>query len=402
MPNYTYTGKTLSGEAAKGTITATSTDNALNLLRKKNIYPIKISPEKKSSKNIDSIFSPKVKSKDLSLFCRQFFAMLDAGIPLVESIDLLKKQTGNKRLKEAIENILEDVQKGSLLSHSMKKQPDVFPEILVYMVETGEISGQLDVVMGRMADHFDKETKLKTKVHNAMLYPVIVCFVALCVIWFLLTYVLPSFVDMFSGFGATLPLPTRMLLAVSYVFRHYWYVFFGSIIALIFLFKRYYSTEEGRYKIDDLKLKIPIFGDVNRKVATSRFSRTLSSLLSSGINIIEAMDIVHKVIGNAVISKGINRSMDNIRKGGGITGPLSDLNVFPLVLISMMKVGEESGSMDDMLSKTADFYDDEVDSAVEKMTTMIEPLIIVVLAVVVGMIILSVVLPMFDMFQYVG
>ncbi|MBK5251162.1 MAG: type II secretion system F family protein [Peptostreptococcaceae bacterium] len=402
MSNYNYTGRNLSGETINGTITATSSENALQLIRKQNIYPIKINPESKRDLTINLSFVEKVKSKDLSFFCRQFYAMLDAGIPLVESLDLLKKQTSNKRLKSAIEFVFEEVQKGSILSRSMKKQSDVFPDILVYMVETGEISGQLDMVMGRMADHFEKETKLQSKVKNAMLYPIIVSLVALCVIFFLITYVLPSFVDMFTGFGAQLPLPTRILLGVSSIFRNYWYLLLGTIIFMIYTFKKYGKTEKGRYKIDYLKLKIPIFGDVNSKVATSRFSRTLASLLVSGINIIEAMEIVQKVIGNAVISKGINQSMDSIRKGGGIAGPLSDLNVFPMVLISMIKVGEESGSIDTMLSKTADFYDEEVDSAVEKMTTMLEPMIIVVLALVVGMIILAVITPMFDMYQYVG
>ncbi len=402
MPNYNYTGKNLAGEISKGIITATSSENALNLLRKQSIYPIKINAENKRDLSMKLPFASPVKSKELSLFCRQFYAMLDAGIPLIETLDLLKKQTANKRLKAAIESIFEEVQKGSLLSRSMKKQSDVFPDILVYMVETGEISGQLDMVMGRMAEHFEKETKLQSKVQNAMLYPLIVSFVALCVIWFLITFVLPTFVDMFTGFGQELPLPTRLLLGLSSFFRNYWYIFFGSIAAFGFFFKRYSKTENGRYNIDNLKLKLPIFGDVNRKVATSRFSRTLSSLLISGINIIEAMDIVHKVIGNAVISKGIKRSMDNIRKGGGITGPLSELNVFPMVLISMLKIGEESGSIDSMLAKTADYYDEEVDSAIEKMTTMLEPMIIVILAVVVGGIILAVITPMFDMFQYVG
>jgi type IV pilus assembly protein PilC len=402
MPNYNYTGKNLAGEISKGIITATSSENAINLLRKQSIYPIKINAENKRDLSMKLPFASPVKSKDLSLFCRQFYAMLDAGIPLVETLDLLKKQTTNKRLKVAIESIFEEVQKGSLLSRSMKKQTDIFPDILVYMVETGEISGQLDMVMGRMAEHFEKETKLQSKVQNAMMYPMIVSFVALCVIWFLITFVLPTFVDMFTGFGQELPLPTRLLLGLSSIFRNYWYLLFGSIVGLGVFFKRYSKTENGRYNIDNLKLKIPIFGDVNRKVATSRFSRTLSSLLISGINIIEAMDIVHKVIGNAVISKGIKRSMDNIRKGGGITGPLSELNVFPMVLISMLKIGEESGSIDSMLAKTADYYDEEVDSAIEKMTTMLEPMIIVVLAVVVGMIIMAVITPMFDMYQYVG
>lgn len=402
MAVYNYTGRTLAGDILKGSLQAHSKETALALLREQNIYPTKIAAESKRDLSLRLSFLNRVKSKDLSLFCRQFHAMLDAGIPLVETLDLLKRQTGNKRLKMAIESIFEEVQKGSLLSRSMKKHSDVFPEILINMVETGEVSGQLDLIMGRMAAHFEKETKLQSKVQNAMLYPLIVSFVAFFVVVFLITYVLPTFVDMFTGFGVALPFPTRILLALSSIISQYWHLLLGFAFAIIYLFKHYSRTEKGQYRVDSLKLKLPIFGDVNRKVATSRFSRTLSTLLISGINIIEAMDIVHKVIGNAVISKGIFRSMDNIRKGGGIAGPLEDMGVFPLVLISMIKVGEESGSLDGLLAKTADFYDEEVDSAIEKMTTLLEPAIIVLLAAVVGAIIMSVVLPMFDMYQYIG
>ncbi len=402
MPNYKYIGKTLSGEILKGVISAESVEIASGMLRKQNIYPMKINPENDRDISIGFRLAPRVNTKTLALFCRQFYSMLDAGIPIVESLELLKKQSTNKRLGRAMDFVCEEVQKGSLLSSSMKKKKDVFPDMLVYMVETGEVSGQLDAVMGRMADHYEKEAKLQDKIKNAMMYPMIVCIIAFLVIWFLITYVLPTFITMFSSFGAELPLPTKILLGASSAFRNYWYVFLAVIFLTGFLYRRYYGTEAGRYRIDAIKLKMPIFGNVNRKVATSRFARTLSRLLMSGINIIEAMEIVHKVIGNAVISKGINRSMDNIRKGGGITGPLSELNVFPPVLISMLRIGEESGSMDAMLAKTADYYDGEVDSAIENMTTLLEPLIIVVLAIIVGMIILAVVMPMFDMYQYIG
>lgn len=402
MPEYKYTGRTLSGQLSKGVITANNPEHASSQLREKKIYPIKIEEENDRDISEKLRFSPRVKTKSLALFCRQFYSMLDAGIPIVESLGLLAKQTTNKRLKKATDFLCEEVQKGSLLSSAMKKKKEIFPNMLIYMVETGEVSGQLDAVMGRMAEHYEKETKLQSKIKNAMMYPMIVSIVAVLVIWFLITYVLPTFINMFAGFGAALPLPTRILLGVSSAFRNYWYLILGGLILLILAYKMYVKSQSGRYRIDLLKLRMPIFGNVNKKVATSRFARTLSRLLMSGINIIEAMDIVHKVIGNEVISRGISRSMDNIRKGGGITGPLGDLNVFPPVLISMMKIGEESGSMDAMLAKTADFYDQEVDSAIEKMTTLLEPLIIVVLAIIIGMIILAVVTPMFDMYQFVG
>lgn len=402
MPLYRYSGKTLDGALRTGTLQASSRENAAALLRRQSVYPIEIRSEDLPGLPLKKRLAERVKASDLSVFCRQFHAMLDGGIPLVGALDLLRRQSGNKSLQAASMEVFEEVQKGSLLSFSMKKHPKVFPEILVNMTETGEMSGQLDVIMRRMAVHFEKETRLQRKIHNAMLYPLIVAFVAVCVVWFLVAYVLPGFVDMFSGFGVALPLPTRMLLATSSFFNHFWYLLLVVPFAIIYVMHSWGRTPGGRLRMDKFKLDVPVFGKINRKVATSRFSRTLSTLLASGINIMEAMDIVHKVIGNAYISKGIQRSMDSIRKGGGITEPLRDLDVFPLVLISMIQVGEESGALDEMLSKTADFYDEEVDSAIEKMTTLIEPAIIVALAVIVGAIILSVVLPMFDMFQYAG
>ncbi|MDK2918466.1 MAG: type pilus assembly protein PilC [Candidatus Petromonas sp.] len=402
MPNFKYRGKNIKGETLKGKLEAGSEKEAILLLRRQNIYPIEIKKESIANKEISFSIFQKVKIKDLAVFCRQFHAILDAGISVLESLDILRNQTENKKLRDAIDDIYEEVQKGKSLSSAMANYKSIFPEILINMIETGEVSGQLDVVLERMAVHFEKENKINQKIQGAMVYPAIISIVALLVVWFLMTFVLPNFVDMFKGFGITLPLPTRILLGTGKWLKNYWYILFAIIVALIYIFRKYSNTEKGRYRIDKLKLKLPVIGKVSGKIATSRFARTLSTLLASGISIIEAMEIVIRIIGNSVISEGIHKSMDNIKKGLGIAEPLKELGIFPPMLISMIRIGEESGSLDSMLAKTADFYDEEVESAVAKMTTLIEPLIIVILAFVVGAIVVSIVLPMFEMFNQIG
>jgi type IV pilus assembly protein PilC len=402
MPNFKYRGKNIKGETLKGKLEAGSEKEAILLLRRQNIYPIEIKKESIANKEISFSIFQKVKIKDLAVFCRQFHAILDAGISVLESLDILRNQTENKKLRDAIDDIYEEVQKGKSLSSAMANYKSIFPEILINMIETGEVSGQLDVVLERMAVHFEKENKINQKIQGAMVYPAIISIVALLVVWFLMTFVLPNFVDMFKGFGITLPLPTRILLGTGKWLKNYWYILFAIIVALIYIFRKYSNTEKGRYRIDKLKLKLPVIGKVSGKIVTSRFARTLSTLLASGISIIEAMEIVIRIIGNSVISEGIHKSMDNIKKGLGIAEPLKELGIFPPMLISMIRIGEESGSLDSMLAKTADFYDEEVESAVAKMTTLIEPLIIVILAFVVGAIVVSIVLPMFEMFNQIG
>lgn len=402
MPNFKYRGKNIKGETLKGKLEAGSEKEAILLLRRQNIYPIEIKKESIANKEISFSIFQKVKIKDLAVFCRQFHAILDAGISVLESLDILRNQTENKKLRDAIDDIYEEVQKGKSLSSAMANYKSIFPEILINMIETGEVSGQLDVVLERMAVHFEKENKINQKIQGAMVYPAIISIVALLVVWFLMTFVLPNFVDMFKGFGITLPLPTRILLGTGKWLKNYWYILFAIIVALIYIFRKYSNTEKGRYRIDKLKLKLPVIGKVSGKIATSRFARTLSTLLASGISIIEAMEIVIRIIGNSVISEEIHKSMDNIKKGLGIAEPLKELGIFPPMLISMIRIGEESGSLDSMLAKTADFYDEEVESAVAKMTTLIEPLIIVILAFVVGAIVVSIVLPMFEMFNQIG
>lgn len=402
MANYIYIGKKMNGDTIKGKIEAHSEKDAMSNLRRQNIYPTKITKENLGNQSLTFTMFQKVTTKDLAVFCRQFFAILDAGISILDCLEILRRQIENKKLRNSIHEVYEEVQKGQNLSTAMGKYKSIYPEILVNMVETGEVSGQLDVVMDRMASHFEKEDKIRKKIQNAMIYPAVISCVSLLVVWFLITFVLPNFISMFSGFGVILPLPTRILLALGDWMNRFWYIPPALIVILYYVFKKYRNTEIGRKKTDYILLKMPVVGKLNKKIATSRFARTLATLISSGISIIEAMEIVMRIIGNAVISEGIHKSMDNIKKGMGVAEPLNELNIFPPMLISMIKVGEESGSMDAMLAKTADFYDSEVENAVTQMTALIEPLIIVVLAVVVGFIVISIILPMFEMFNQVG
>ncbi len=302
----------------------------------------------------------------------------------------------------ALGSIYEDVQTGVTFSDALRKFPKIFPELLVNMVEAGEISGQLDLIMERMANHYEKEHKIAVKLRGAMVYPIILISVSSLVIGVLLVFVLPGFVKMFEGFNVTLPLPTLMLLGLGAFIKSYWWGI-GIVLSILYYFmKQSLSSPEGRLKFDDLKLKLPVVGKVNKQIATTRFARSLSTMLNSGITIIEAMEMVGKVIGNHSVNKTITDSMEKIKKGEGIAGPLDTTKLFPPMLIAMIEIGEETGSLNTLLETTANFYDDEIDYAIESMISLINPLILLVMAVIVGCIVMAVALPMFDMYNHLN
>lgn len=402
MAEFYYEGKKISGELIKGSMDAETENDVAVALRRQSIFPTKIVKEGSSSKNIEfKLFNPRVKSKDLAIFCRQFATIIGAGISVVECVDILRKQTENKKLRAALAEVFEDVQKGMTLSMSMKKFKKVFPDMLINMVAAGEISGALDVIMHRMMVHYDKEYKLNRKIQGAMVYPIMLIFFAFGVSYVLLAFVLPSFVSMFLSMGATLPAPTRFLIGISNFLNQFWYIFLLIIFLTIYFFQRSVSSAEGKMKFDDFKLNMPVVGPVNQKVATARFARSMSTMLSSGITILESIDLVTKVIGNQALAFKIQESTERLKKGEGISGPLSQIKAFPPMMISMIRIGEETGALDKMLESTADFYDEEVSYAVEKMVAMINPIILLAMAFVVGFIVLSVALPMFDIVNVV-
>ncbi|EOD00111.1 type II secretion system F family protein [Caldisalinibacter kiritimatiensis] len=397
MPTYKYKAIKVSGDRTTGTFTANSKREVVSMLKEKNYYPVEIK-EVVEAKNIEFFsFLNKVKTKDIAIFCRQFYTMLDAGVTIINCLDILSKQTENKKLRQEIIKIYDEVQKGLTLSEALKKHNEVFPDLLINMVEAGEVSGNLDVIMDRMAIHYEKENKISNKVKSAMVYPIILSIISLVVVIFLLTVVMPNFISMFEGTGVELPLPTRILLDISDGIKKTWYIIALFLFILGYIFNKYKKSERGKRYFDNLKFKIPIVKNTTEKVVTSRFTRTLSTLLGSGVSLIQSLDIVANVVGNKVVADGILQAKEDVRKGISLAEPIKNIRVFPPMVVSMIMIGEESGSLEEILDKTADFYDDEVEAAMEKMTTALEPLMIVFMAIIIGAIVIAMVLPMFNM-----
>lgn len=403
MPVYKYRAKNILGQEISGSYEATDKAAVIYMLREKNFYPVNIKEDKSviPSFSIKKLFK-KVTLKDLAVFCRQFSTMINAGVPILSCLDILRKQTENIRLKETLETIYGEVQKGKSLSQVMGEFRLVFPELLINMIETGEISGNLDKVLERMASHYEKEYKINQKVKNALTYPAIIAIVAILVIIFLVTVVVPTFASMFSSMGAVLPISTRILMKISDFVKNSWYLFLVAFILGRAVLKSYSQNPQGREKIDNLKLILPVIGNLHRNIATARFARTLGSLMNSGISVLQGIEVTKKVIDNQVISRSLTKVAEDVKKGKGLAEPLREFEVFPPMLVHMVKIGEDTGTLDFILEKTADFYDDEVENALNKMTTVLEPAIIVIMAVIVSLILISVLLPMFDIMTQVN
>lgn len=400
MPVYQYKAITLNGENIEGSYTAKTKNEVVTMLKQNQNYPVSI--DEVISKDIRDIkLSSSVKIKDISVFCRQFYTMINAGITIIQCLDILRQQVENNKLKKVIAEVYEEVQKGLTFSEALKKHPKVFPQLMTYMVEAGEASGSLDTIMDRLAVHYEKENKINNKIKGAMIYPMILSFVAVAVVVFLLTFVMPTFMGMFEGTGVPLPLPTRILLTISDGLRNFWYIFLLGVIVLFYGAKRYIASESGRLNFDGLKLRLPLINKLNQKIITARFSRTLSTLLVSGIPLLQALENVANAVGNKYAAEGIMKAREDIRKGGDIATPIKKTGLFPPMLDNMIHIGEESGTLDDILDKTANFYDEEVEFAIGKLTTMIEPIMIVFMAIIIGFIVIAMILPMFDMLETV-
>nr|WP_275579402.1 type II secretion system F family protein [Halanaerobacter jeridensis] len=355
--------------------------------------------EERSEISFSFNFFQGVGLKDLVLFSRQFATMIKSGVSLVRSLTILARQVGNTTLQETIEKVQEDVESGSSLSEAMAEHRDVFPQLFISMIAAGETGGVMDEVLEEMADHFERENDLKQQVTSAMAYPAVITLVAVSVVFFLITVVLPSFVGIFSGLDTKLPLPTRVLLQVSDIMSNYWYLLFGGVVAVIASIYFYYQTEAGKKQIDWLLLKTPLIGDLITKISVARFSSTLAILLTSGVSILEGLEVVSNIISNQIISERIAEAKINVSEGNSFTAPLKRDNVFPPLVIQMIKVGEETGNLEEMLDKVSDFYDQEVEYKVESMVSLIEPALILGLGLVVGSIVAAVMLPMFSMMQ---
>jgi len=393
MEIYIWKGRNLRGEILKGEIEAESKEEVENKLRSQRIIPIKI---KKKPKEITiPLFEKKVTPNEVMIFTRQLSTMIDAGLSIIQSLEILAEQTENKKFREVINGIKTKLESGQTLSKAMASYPKVFDELYVNMVNAGEISGSLDIILQRLAVLLEKTITLKRKIKGAMFYPISVIIVAIIVSAILLIKVVPTFAELFSSMGKALPLPTQIVINISNFLRaNFGYIILGVAIIVVAV-KLIYKTDKGRHFFDALVLKLPIFGKLILKAAVAKFTRTLGTMLSSGVSILEAFDIVAKTSGNVIIEDAVYYTRDKVKEGKNLVEPLSETKVFPPMVVQMIGVGERTGAVDAMLNKIADFYEEEVDQAVANLTSLIEPLIMAFLGVVLGGLIIAMYLPIF-------
>jgi type IV pilus assembly protein PilC len=396
MASFTYTARSFSGDLRTATLEASSRDDVIVQLRRQRLSVVKIdeATAKKPRRG-------HIKMRDIVIFTRQFSTMINAGLPLVQALTILAEQSQNKVLSDITHKIVFDVESGNTVADAMGKHPQAFSPLYVNMVAAGEAGGILDTILMRLATFMEKNDALVRKVKGAMIYPSVIMSVAGVAVTVLLLFVIPVFENLFSSAGLALPLPTRVVMGASRFLKGYWYMIIAIVVAAWFAYKRYAATPDGRLKIDRFLLQVPVLGDVLRKSAVSRFTRTLGTLVSSGVSILDGLEITARTAGNRVVQDAIMESRSSIAGGDTIAAPLKKSGVFPPMVISMISVGEQTGGLDEMLSKIADFYDDEVDAAVGNLLSLLEPLMIVFLGVVVGGMVVSMYLPIFDMINAV-
>ncbi|HKA87309.1 MAG TPA: type II secretion system F family protein [Haliangiales bacterium] len=395
MPTFVWEGRTRAGDTRRGTLEAPSEDVAMARLRADQISPTRV---KKRAKGFDLSLGSGVSEKDLVIFTRQFATMIDAGLPLVQCLDILSTQSDNKRFGKILGDVKTHVESGATFSEALKRHPKVFDELYVNLVAAGEVGGILDTILNRLGTYIEKAQKLKRQVRGAMVYPAAILGVAIIVVTVLLTKVIPVFQNMFKEMKAgSLPGPTQVVIGISEGFIKYWYVFAGGLVAIIVGLVLTYRSEKGRMFIDTVLLKIPLLGSVLRKVVVARFTRTMGTLLASGVPILDALEIVAKTAGNRVVQRGIMFARQKISEGKDLAGPLAETQVFPPMVVQMIGVGEQTGAMDAMLQKIADFYEEEVDVAVASLTSLLEPIMMVFLGVVIGGLIIAMYLPIFEL-----
>ena len=400
MPVYGYKAVSKDGAEKKGTVEAKSIEAARTMLKDSGLYLLELGENSLLHKDV-KIFSKKsdVKAKDVAIFCRQFHSIISAGVNVVMALNLLSEQTENKVLKSTILDLKTSVEKGESLANSMKHHPKVFPNLLIHMIAAGEVSGNLDIALERMADHFENEAKLKQTIKKAFTYPIVVASVSIIVIIVLMLFVVPTFVSMFATIDMELPATTRALIAISDFCIDKWYILVLVIAGITGGCMYYFKTDKGSLTLSRLALKVPLFGKLNVKIAASRFTRTMSTLLASGISLLDALEMVSNVVGNRVIKDHLLDAREQVSRGVPLSTPLKDEGIFPPMVTHMTKIGEDTGAIESMMNKVADFYDEEVESSVQQLMSMLEPLIICVLAIVVGFVVISIVQPMFEMYD---
>ncbi|HTR21876.1 MAG TPA: type II secretion system F family protein [Gemmatimonadales bacterium] len=396
MPVFEYTARNLKGDLVKNQIDLPSKDDVVAHLRKNRLVVVQIREAPKAI-SLGGMFKAGIKTRDVVIFTRQFATMINSGLPLVQSLDILAQQTENKALAEVTRAVVYDVESGQTLADALRKHPRAFADLYVNMVAAGEAGGILDTILQRLAEFLEKNDAIIRKVKGAMIYPVVIMSVAVIAVAVLLIFVIPTFQNMFASVNLDLPLPTRIVIGMSNILKGYWWLIGAVIIFGVIGINRYYKTAGGRLNIDRMLLRMPVLGDLLRKSAVSRFTRTLGTLISSGVSILDGLEITARTAGNMVIHNAVMDSRQSIAGGETIAAPLSKSKVFPPMVISMIAVGEQTGGLDEMLSKIADFYDEEVDAAVSALLSLMEPIMIVVLGVIVGGMVVAMYLPIFDM-----
>jgi type IV pilus assembly protein PilC len=393
---FVWKGRTPAGETLSGELVAEDKQELIAQLRKRRILITSVQPKSVANREI-RVRRPRVTTREQGVFTRQFATMINAGLPLVQCLNILGQQSTNLFFKKVILEVMGSVEQGSTLAEAMAKHPSVFSKLYVNMVDAGEAGGVLDTIFQRLAVYLEKAEALRRKVKGALTYPAIVLFVAAGATTFMLLFIIPTFAKMFTDFGGELPLPTKVVLGLSGLLQHWWWLMAGSIVGLVVAIRTYYRTPNGRIVCDRLMLRVPVLGSVIRRASVARFTRTLGTLISSGVPILDGLEITARTAGNAVVEKAILETRGSISEGNTIAEPLRACDVFPPMVVQMIAVGEQTGALDEMLSKIADFYDDEVDAAVEQLTSVIEPAMIIIMGVVVGGMLVAMYLPMFKL-----
>jgi type IV pilus assembly protein PilC len=398
MPQFTYTAVDASGKRTSGNLEAVNKSQLIAALKEQGLYLIEATDRIDTAARDVSNVSKKIKLKPLAIFCRQFSTLINAGITAIKALDILYQQAEDKILKESIGRVYEAVQKGEAMSDAFRKQGEAFPELFINMIMTGESSGNLDQVLIRMADHYEKENKMKNKIKGAMIYPMVLGILTVAVVILMLVVVLPSFIGVIESGGGEIPLPTRILLDLSGFIQRFWWLLGGVIILLVIGWRGFKRSEKGHLWWDGFKLNMPIVGKSLRMIYSARFARTLSTLVSSGLQMLSAIEITARVIGNKLIHDRLLLVTEDIRKGAQLSTAIRNTDQFPAMIYNMISVGEESGLLDDILGKTAAFYDEESDAAIGRLVGLLEPLMIIFMAIIIGFIVISIALPMFSMY----
>ena len=404
METFSYTAVGADGKEKKGSIVAETREDAARSLKDQGLLPMSIGKQSALDKDINFSFGKKkgVKVRDLSVFCRQFSSIIKAGVNVINALSMMSEQTENKKLKAAIKNVQSNVEKGETLSSAMRSEGDIFPSLLVSMVAAGEASGSLETAIERMAIQFEKDAKISGMVKKAMIYPIILIVVMIGVVIAMMMFVIPNFMDMFEGLDAEMPFMTVMVINMSNFILDKWWLLILIVAGIVFAYKSYYKTDAGRHVIDRLKIKIPVFGVLTVKTACARFSRIMSTLLSAGMPMISAIEIAAGTMDNVLFRDALQKVRSGVALGMGFSQQIGVTRLFPAMLVHMVGIGEETGNIEDMLTNVANYYDEEVELATQSVTALMEPMIIIVMAVVVGALVLAIYQPMITLYSTLG